>query len=636
MQQLFYYLRLPLFVLGLCVLFAAERYFNVETYHQGLLIGAGGLLLLSLLSTLLLALGAKSHGHLGEAKGWFYALIWQVAVVLAVGLYFAYGKSLGSAAVPETSASRLLLGAWLLFAALGMATGIGCEWAMRDNRGEHAEAPRVARAALSWLAVGMLFSFLVAFNYFGSVKDVTRDWSYLKVRTPSASTSALLKTLPKDMKIVLFYPRGNEVRGMIDEYFKVIAAKEPRVTIEYFDKDMAPTQAETYRVSRNGQIVLDVDGKRSRIDTGTDLTKARKILKDLDGEFQKSFREITSDKKTLYFTRGHGEASWVGEGAQDQLRSIKLLEAFLRQQSYSVRLFGLAEGSATAVPEDAAAVIIMGPTQPFQKEEVEAIKAYSAAGGNVMAFMDINKPTGNVVLGEGDDPLRQWLIEAGITWLPEPLANDKNYVSATRSPADTWFIFSNLFTSHESVVSLARNDERVAVLVYQGGHLQVAPEASGWKAFETVRALSDTFVDLNRNYKFDGPPEKREGYVLGAVAERRQPKGAADANKAKTVKNGRLFVFADATVVADALVRNQGNVIFFSDSLKWMVGDIELAGELATEEDVKIRHTRKEDVVWFHGTVIAVPLLVLGAGFLATRRGKRSQQKRKGKNDHAA
>ena len=69
-------------------------------------------------------------------------------------------------------------------------------------------------------------------------------------------------------------------------------------------------------------------------------------------------------------------------------------------------------------------------------------------------------------------------------------------------------------------------------------------------------------------------------------------------------------------------MRNIGNALYFSDTLKWLVGDTALQGELANEEDVKIRHTRKEDVIWFHATVVVVPLLVLGIGFLATRRRK--------------
>src|SRR5690606_28423724 len=124
---------------------------------------------------------------------------------------------------------------------------------------------------------------------------------------------------------------------------------------------------------------------------------------------------------------------------------------------------------------------------------------------------------------EGEQPLIPFLAEMGLKYTSVPLGNEKAHVTATRSPSDVWFIYSNIFTSHDSVVSLARHDERVAILAYQGGFWTVTPDNGKWRAFETVRALSDTFADTNRNFKLD-QDEKKESYVLGAVAELKDKK----------------------------------------------------------------------------------------------------------------
>jgi hypothetical protein len=111
--------------------------------------------------------------------------------------------------------------------------------------------------------------------------------------------------------------------------------------------------------------------------------------------------------------------------------------------------------------------------------------------------------------------------------------------------------------------------------------------------------------------------------VLGAAAELKESKDSPSKNG----KRGRVVAFGDATAVVDALTtQNPGNALYFADSLKWLKGESQFAGELAQEEDVKIRHTRNEDIAWFYGTVVAVPMLVLGAGFLATRRKKRGDR----------
>lgn len=620
MRSILIWQRLPIFIVGLLVFFAGERYLSAETYFT--VIRIIGLVLCSagLASTLGLSLLAGSKGMPMEAKSWRYVALWQLGVLVALGLYFGYRAALGDAAVPETAVQKVLLGAWLLILTVSLAAGAGLEWARRDNgSGVYAEPARVARSGIAWLLVGMLFAILVAVNYTAAQKNTVRDWSYLKVTSPSASTLTSLKTLTADMQVAVFYPGGNEVLTFVKQYLDQITAAEPRIKVAYYDKDLNPTKAEELKVSRNGQIVLDIGTKRSRIDTGTTLAKARKTLRSFDQEFQKAFFEITADKKTVYFTRGHGEFSWVGDNANDPLKGLTLVETVLRQNNYTLKLFGIGEGSASAVPDDAAAVIVAGPTLAFQKEEVEALKAYVERGGNLMVFFDVAKDTSDTatIAPTSEDPLRQYVQTAGIAFQEVPLGNDKNYVAATRSPADNWFIFTNVFTSHESVTSLSRNDERIALLAFQSGSLKVTPDTGGWKAVETVRALSDTYADANRNYKFDAG-EKRESYVLGAVAEL---KAAAVDPKSKK-KGSRIFVFADATVMSDALFRNPANFVFISDSVKWLIGDVDRTGEVASEEDVKIRHSRKEDVIYFHATVAVVPLLVLGAGFFATRRRK--------------
>jgi len=621
MAKICAWLRLPVFFLGMVLLFVADRYLGGETYQLALRITALLLVVLGLGMTFLLAVSAKGEGFAGEAAGWRRLCLWQLTVLVGLAVYIGYGKMLGASGAPETPLAKVLLGAWLVLLCLGFAAGIGGEWAMRTGgRGDNAEPARIGRASVAWLKIGMLFAFLVAINYVGARRDIQKDLSYLKIRSPSESTMKMVGTLTDDLQIAAFYPQGNEVKELVADYLSALAGKDKHVKVAWYDKDMDPTKAEEYRVSRNGEIVFAVKGKKSRIDTGTTLAKARKTLKQLDQQFQKSFLEITAARKTLYFTRGHGELSWVGDAADDPLRSLKLLEGFLREQNYSTRLFGVAEGSATAVPDDAAAVVIAGPKEPFQKEEVDALRTYVEHGGNLMVFLDTDKAGATPVVGGEEQPLYGLLAEMGLKYNEIPLANERNHVAATHSPSDMWFIFTNIFTSHASVMSLARHDERVALISYQGGYFTVTPNTAKWKAFETVRSLSDSFADLNRNFQYD-KGEKRDAYVMGAVAELKNKKATGKAPKDDHL--GRVLAFSDATAISDGLVRNIGNILYFSDGLKWLVGQPQISGELAVDEDVKIRHTRKEDVIWFQGTVVVVPLLVLGVGYLATRRKKR-------------
>lgn len=633
LHKLSIFLRLPLFVMGLLLFFAAERYLAAESYFKYLKYGALGLIGLSVIFTVLASLAARKQEFEGESRSWLRTLVWQLSLAASLGIYLLYRHLLGSSGAPETFLQKALLAAYLLLAVIGIASSFGFEWAMKENgRGPLAEPRRVSRAGFGYLSIGILLAFLVTVNYTAAIKDKSYDLSYLKTTSPSESTLKMAATLTSPLKIVFFYPTNNEIYLKIKNYFDVLVTKTPNIQMETFDKDLSPTKAEEYRVSENGSVVFDLGGKREKIQVGTTLSSARAILKQFDSEFQKSFLALTASKKTIYFTRGHGEMTWQTSGGDASEKSIKLLQGFLQNQHFTVRPLSITEGSAKDIPDDAAVVAIIGPEKPFMEEEAAALKAYLERGGKLFVMLALEAPDKRPSLEQspGDNPLIKILEGIGIAFKTVPLANDRNYVSATRSPVDHWFIFSNVFTSHESVTSLSKHEERVAVLAFQSGYLDITPQLGKWKTFETLKSLNDTFADVNKNFVFDKDSEKRAPYTLGTASVSKIDK-PADPNKPADPKEAskeskeaqdesRVIVFANAAAASDALIRNPGNLLYIADSIKWLTGDTKLAGALSSEEDVKIRHTQKEDAVWFHGTIIAVPIVLLIIGFGATRR----------------
>jgi hypothetical protein len=97
-----------------------------------------------------------------------------------------------------------------------------------------------------------------------------------------------------------------------------------------------------------------------------------------------------------------------------------------------------------------------------------------------------------------------------------------------------------------------------------------------------------------------------------------------------------VVVLADTDVFADdylGLIRvgpagDPPNLILLADILKWLLEEKQIGGVSTSEEDVKIAHTRAEDVIWFYATVFAVPLIILGAG--AGTRWGRGRKRRTG------
>ena len=78
----------------------------------------------------------------------------------------------------------------------------------------------------------------------------------------------------------------------------------------------------------------------------------------------------------------------------------------------------------------------------------------------------------------------------------------------------------------------------------------------------------------------------------------------------------RAVVFADSDALSDGVLAAYGNRYLVFDAIRWLSGDESIAGEVSSETDVPIAHTRKQDQAWFYACIFVVPLMVLGVGFL--------------------
>jgi hypothetical protein len=65
-----------------------------------------------------------------------------------------------------------------------------------------------------------------------------------------------------------------------------------------------------------------------------------------------------------------------------------------------------------------------------------------------------------------------------------------------------------------------------------------------------------------------------------------------------------------------------------ADSVRWLGGEEVFSGEVVSEDDKPVQHTKNQDAVWFAIMLIGVPLLVLGLGLFGTlgRRGGRRKE----------
>jgi hypothetical protein len=132
-------------------------------------------------------------------------------------------------------------------------------------------------------------------------------------------------------------------------------------------------------------------------------------------------------------------------------------------------------------------------------------------------------------------------------------------------------------------------------------------EGTANKVSTLIRSFPDTWADADGNFKNDEGEEKKVFELAVAV----EP-AEGDA---------RAIVVGDVELLGDPILsQSKGNFVFGLDGIRWLIGDEDIAGDIESEEDVKIVHSRDEDQMWFYATVFAVPFLILAIGLLIVRR----------------
>lgn len=483
-------------------------------------------------------------------------------------------------------------------------------------RAPRIEKRRVAYSAASGLTIAWVLASLFLLNY--AAQGYSRRWDLSLGSTSSAGEESrrLVSGLEGPFEVILFYPDVNEVKEELAGYFAGLKRASRQLHVRSVDLVLEPKLAKELGVNQNGSVVFRFGDRKTVVRFGLTAAEARSQLAKLDQTFREKFLELVSARKVAYFTVGHGERSYEQYGAEekDPRAPLKGLRSVLRGQNFEIKILGVPQGLADEVPEDASIVFVMDPAGDFMPGEIEALRRYLDRGGRMWVTLDPDRKSN----------LADLLVEYGVRFVGFPLANDTHYVRASYNKADRYNLYTNRPTSHESVRTLSNNAARLAVVLLGAGSLE---KAAGGKAAKarvemTLRSMPETWSDENRDMEQGGAGEEKVHFDLCAAVS--LPVGGAEGEAAGQKREElasergkpemRMVVLADGDALSDQVIANLGNYYLLEDGLKWLMGEQKELGAILPGQDVRIQHTRKEDVWWFYGTVFGVPLLVLGTG----------------------
>jgi hypothetical protein len=675
---------LPLYLGGLALVLVGERVLSGLEKGAGM-VTALGVVAVVLATALRFSPKFRTQGERAAIER-LLALL-SILGLVALAIYYVTTDSglerFGIAKLATEKrdhAVELLRVVWISLLTLAVVPQIFAEIALRPmRRAERPEARRVRAAAMTGGALAMAAVYGSLLVYASGGIEKKWDYSYFKTSRPGESTKKIAASLTEPIRVVAFYPEVNEVRGEVESYLKELAAGSPKLKVEVKDRLLAPKLAKELRATQDGVVILSKGSSTYTLTIGADLEAARAKLKTLDRDFQEQLLKAVRSHKTVYFTVGHGEINDAPKGGADnEGRTGNIAKMLLQKQNVTVKDLGLAQGLGSEVPNDADAVVVLGPSDGFSPEEIASLQRFADKGGHLLLALDPESassmnlvgvqatpdaeaeppsaapsasagpakpakpaPSGSAAKASPPPPrpttpppphLAALANIAGLTYSPDLLANETSHIRVRSNDSDRTRMQTSSFSSHASVSTLSRNSPRAAIVVFGSGSLDKPSNMTGKVDF-TVRSPGNTFNDANRNYKLDKDSERATIYNIAAAVTRPIAGGAPeppkpdpkDKDKGKDKKpepkEMRAFVTADVDAFSDLVLTNViGNQVLFVDAMRWLVGEESFSGQVNNEEDVRIEHTKQQDLAWFYSTIFGVPALVLGVGLFFRRR----------------
>lgn len=527
-----------------------------------------------------------------------------------------------------TVASPILLGCSLL-------SVVAAQWALGKGGSAGAlpvDALRARESSANALSLGLAGAALLLFGYVTTALDRTIDFSYFKTSQPGEAVREIVLSLEAPLQVALFFPAVHPVKEELLGYFQELARVTDRVVIEEYDRFAHPDAAADYGARRDGSVFLRVAERTEQIDFPVDLAYARDDLRVLDGLVQRVVLELARQRRYAYLTTGHGELNdpqgivEEPDAEERRLESIRAggdvplepeppqqeLRELLESLNYTVRDIGFRQGLGARIPDDAAMVIILAPQVHFHASEMNAIFEYMDRGGSLLVALEPDR----------EFRFEEFRDRLGIDYDPAmTLDDEKHFSSVGRSSiADRRLIGTNRFSTHPSVSRAGRRAAGNADLMLIGpGRVSAAEDVEGPRTTMIINTYPTNYQDRNGNFEFDEDIEEQGVHAVAAAVE--GPAGEVPG------AGMRALVYADAELFTDDVLPFQLiQAAIVEDGIRWLGREEEFSGEVVSEADVPIVHTRAENVIWFYSIIWGAPLLVLGAGISVLYRRRRVRE----------
>jgi ABC-2 type transport system permease protein len=311
-----------------------------------------------------------------------------------------------------------------------------------------------------------------------------------------------LKTLDKDVSIVVL-AQGGVIDERVLKFINNYAKQSSHISLNIIDPVLDPTALTTYNAKENNVVVSCAATNKTKIlnlggiqgyESGLILYDAQyyqygqlqPAALDAEGQLTSAVINVTNETlNKMYLMEGHGESE-LGSNASSYISKANI-------ETASVNL--LADGG---VPSDCQLLVCFNPIQDLAADELDMLKTYLTAGGNVMLLLD------TPLLGN----FNALLAVYGLQMQQGVIGDNDRYYQSLSNQYGPYCIYPVLSAASDITSSITTD----ALLRYSLGMLQVTPERSGAVVTSFMITSVNGFLAVDQNTSTKGQ------YIIGATA----------------------------------------------------------------------------------------------------------------------
>ncbi len=505
---------------------------------------------------------------------------------------------LGAIAIRMAKPEWAQYGVYLAWAGLAaMVIYAGSQWREIGQ----AFARRQARyGALASVSVLVALGVLVAVNYLSNRTNKRWDLTANQQFSLSEQTVKLLEGLKEPVKFLVFErPTGfDRYRVRLEEF----RYHSDQVQPEYIDPDTKPVLARQYEVQNYGTVVIEYQGRKERVASESEQDLTNGLIKVLNPA-----------QKKVFLLKGHGEKdhqSTERDGYASAAEAIK-------RDNFALDTLVLAQQKD--VPEDAAVIIMAGPTADLLQPEADMLRRYLEKGGHLLVLLD-PAMAGSRPLPLLEGLLREWSVEVGNNIVVDASGVGQLFGAGPETPVAASYPAHPITDRFNTLTAyqLARSISPITDPNGKGGAQTLAETSANSWAEVDMKELESGKVAMNPD-KGDKPGPISIATVVTVAQgppQLENPHAPPPATDEPPKPETRLVVFGDSDFATNGMLGIPGNPDLFMNTVSWLAQQenlISVRPRPAAERRLTITANQQRGLMWM---TMGVPLFLFAMAFV--------------------